>query len=209
MSLAVIGAGFGRTGTLSLKQALEVLGFDPCHHMDSVKENPAEAPLWIEAANNPNFDWRRLLSHYRAAVDWPTAYFWRELMAFYPQALVVLSLRDKESWYRSMRKTIYNALVPPPGVTLPLAPAMLEMARELVLRRTFDGRLDDEAYAYTIFDAHVERVRATVPPERLLVFEARDGWAPLCQRLDVPIPTVPFPHANSTTEFQEANFAKN
>lgn len=208
MSLAVIGAGFGRTGTLSLKQALEMLGFAPCHHMDSVKEQPAQAALWLEAIDNPRFDWNRLLGDHAAAVDWPTCFFWRELMAFYPDALVVLSLRDKEGWYRSVRNTIYNALVPPPGVTIPLPPEMLAMARELVLNRTFSGRLDDPDYAYTVFEQHNERVRDTVPAQRLLVFEASDGWAPLCQRLGVPLPEVPFPHANSTPEFQDLNFAK-
>jgi Sulfotransferase domain len=208
MSLAVIGAGFGRTGTLSLKQALEILGFSPCHHMDSVKEDPAQAALWLEAADDPKFDWNRLLGEHRAAVDWPTAYFWRELMAFYPNALVILSVRDKKAWYQSVRKTIFNALVPPPGVTLPLAPAMLAMARELVLQRTFQGRLDDEVFAHDVFDAHNRRVRATVPTARLLVFDASEGWAPLCRRLNVPIPNVPYPHANSTSEFRDLNLEK-
>ncbi|MGH8595212.1 MAG: sulfotransferase family protein, partial [Gammaproteobacteria bacterium] len=148
MSLVVIGAGFGRTGTLSLKLALEMLGFNPCHHMDSVKQDPAQASLWLEAIDNPHFDWNRLLADHAAAVDWPTCYFWRELMAYYPSALIVLSIRDRESWYRSVRNTIYQALVPPPGVTIPLPPDMLRMAREIVLKRTFGGRLDDPAHAY-------------------------------------------------------------
>lgn len=207
MSLAVIGAGFGRTGTLSLKQALEMLGFAPCYHMDTVKERPAEAALWLEAIDNARFDWNQLLGDHAAAVDWPVCFFWRELMAFYPDALVVLSLRDKGEWYRSMRKTIFNALAPPPGVTIPLPPEMLAMARELVMKRTFSGRLDPD-YVCKVFEQHNQVVRDTVPVERLLVFEATDGWAPLCQRLGVPIPAAPFPHANSTPEFQDLNFAK-
>jgi hypothetical protein len=215
MSLAVIGAGFGRTGTLSLKAALERLGFAPCDHMMEVFLHPERAPLWMEAveakAQGVPFDWERLYGGYRATTDWPGAYFWRELAAAYPEAKVILSVRDPERWYESVVQTIYAARFDPEvgqrvasmlGVTPDLA-WMPQLVDAVAFDGTFAGRFADRAYAIEVFNQHIAEVVAEIPAERLLIFEARDGWEPLCKHLEVPVPEgEPFPHLNDAAAFE-------
>lgn len=200
MTLSVIGAGFGRMGTLSLKLALEELGFAPCHHMTEVFANPHQAPQWHAAARGEAVDWDALLKGYKALVDWPGCHFWRELAAHFPQAKVVLSTRDHERWYESMANTIFRAVgseLPPEGP----ARDVLQMASYVVRDRTFGGNLD-KAHVLDVLAAHEAEVKRAIPAHRLLVFNVAEGWDPLCRFLGVPVPETPFPRTNSTEEFQ-------
>ena len=194
MSLRVIGAGLGRTGTLSLKLALERLLGGPCYHMMEVFAHPAHVALWQAAARGRAVDWRALFSGYRAAVDWPAASFWPELTRVFPDALVLLSVRDAESWWRSAHDTIFpvSRLAPPEWR------AMLDD----IFAARFTSRLDDRDACIAAFERHNAAVREAVPRARLLEWRASDGWAPLCAALDLPVPAEPFPHANSTEEFR-------
>jgi hypothetical protein len=198
-TLRVVGPGFGRTGTSSTRAALERLGFAPCDHMVVNERNPARFALWDEAlsrkvAGGP-IDWRPLLAGYRAIVDWPGAFFWRELVAAHPEAKVVLTVRDPDRWYDSIRATIFALTAaewPPEGTG----------ALDIIVRRTFGGRTDDRAHCQAVMAAHVEAVRAAVAPERLLVFGVEQGWGPLCAFLGVPEPAgEPFPRVNDAAEF--------
>lgn len=202
MGLSVIGAGFGRTGTLSLKGALEQLGFGPCHHMAEIFANPAQLPLWQRAAAGEPVDWDELLVGYRSTVDWPSAYFWRELAEAYPEAKVVLSTRDADAWYESFSNTILNLVGAMDKVADPHLRATIEMGGSLVGLKVFDGRADDPEHAKAVFRAHEARVREAIPAERLLVFDVREGWAPLCAFLKVPVPAGPFPRLNDTEQFK-------
>jgi hypothetical protein len=94
MTLKVIGAGFGRTGTSSLKQALEDLGFGPCHHMTEVIAHPQQVPVWEAAMNGEPVEWEDVFHAYQSAVDWPSAAFYEPLMERYPDARVILTVRD-------------------------------------------------------------------------------------------------------------------
>eukprot|EP01100_Stratorugosa_tubuloviscum_P013907 TRINITY_DN716_c0_g1_i4.p1 TRINITY_DN716_c0_g1~~TRINITY_DN716_c0_g1_i4.p1 ORF type:complete len:237 (+),score=77.33 TRINITY_DN716_c0_g1_i4:161-871(+) len=204
MSLKVIGAGFGRTGTLSLKTALEQLGFK-CHHMIEVYNNPKEIPLWQAAAEGQEIDWDSIFSKYQAAVDWPTARFYEELMKKYPHAKIILGVRNPEAWYKSAQETIYSVgKVSSKSVLrfLPTSKKMRNMANAVVWNGTFNGRFEDKEYALSVFNKHIEQVKAKVPKERLLVFSAEMGWEPLCKFLEVEQPTTPFPRVNDTAEFQ-------
>jgi hypothetical protein len=201
MPLSVIGAGFGRTGTLSLKLALEQLGFGPCHHMLEVFAHPAQAATWRAAAAGEAVGWDALLAGYGASVDWPSCHFWRELSAHYPAAKVILTVRSPDSWYESFSATIGKAaeskIAPPdPGLRQVLA-----MAQFLVMECTFAGRLGEPAHAKAVFNRHNAAVVAGLPSDRLLQFNVAEGWAPLCRFLDRPIPSEPFPRANSREEF--------
>jgi len=199
--LSVIGAGFGRTGTLSLKRALERLGLGPCHHMLEVFAHPAQATQWRAAAAGEPVDWDALLAGYGAAVDWPACHFWRELSQRYPAAKVVLTARDADAWYESLSATIgkfADAQSLPPD---PLKRGVLEMGRVVVMERTFGGRIGDAAHAKAVYRRHVEAVMAGLPADRLLVFDVAEGWAPLCRFLGRPIPEEPFPRSNSREEF--------
>lgn len=205
MSIEVIGAGFGRTGTLSLKTALERLGFGPCHHMLEVVARPQQSPRWAAAASG-DVDWDGLLEGYRAIVDWPGCAFWRELSAHYPEARVVLTTRDPQAWYRSIRNTIYEALTR--ADVEPLPDLQRSMAQHLILDRTFGGRLDDAAHAIAVFERHNRAVREQLPAGRLLEFDVSEGWAPLCAFLGRAVPEDPFPASNTTAEFRARRLAR-
>jgi hypothetical protein len=201
MTLAVIGAGFGRTGTLSLKLALEQLGFAKCYHMVEVFEHPEHLPLWAAAHRGEAVDWDALLDGYRASVDWPSCNLWREQLAHFPQAKVILTTRDPERWYESVMHTIWPSSRAAAEAEDPQRSAFGRWALDVIWHGVFEGRMDDKDHVIGVYEAHVARVKREAPPDRLLVFEASEGWAPLCAFLGVPVPDTPYPRTNSTEEF--------
>jgi Sulfotransferase domain len=203
MALKVVGAGFGRTGTLSLKNALEKIGFGPCYHMTEVFARPEHVALWHRRAFGHRVDWDEIFGGFRATVDWPSARWWREIANHFPDAKVLLSVRDPEAWYKSMSDTIYQPMKSPAPEDAPeLVRLHTEMARKSVLAETFGGRFEDKAHAIEVFKRHIQEVRDAIEPARLLVFDVREGWAPLCRFLEVPIPEEPFPRLNDTATTQ-------
>jgi hypothetical protein len=202
MALQVVGAGFGRTGTNSLKLALEQLGFGPCHHMFEVRDNSDQLPYWSAAARGELPDWDEVFADYRACVDWPSARFWREIAAHYREAKVLLSVRPEERWIKSVHATIYPAMRDRVKKDPGQLHDTMDMAYELVVEQTFGGRLDDAEHAMAVFRKHVAEVQRTIAADRLLTYDVAQGWEPLCVFLDVPVPDAPFPHANSTEEFK-------
>ena len=194
--LAVIGAGFGRTGTLSMCSALNILGLGPTHHMFEVVKEPAKSVDWMAAREDKSI-LRDLLADYGSTVDWPSAYFWRDLIDMYPEAKVILTHRESKGWYKSIHSTLYQFISTRSDK---VASQQLDMATAMVMNDTFDGRLGEEDYAIEVYEKHNELVKATVPPERLLVFDVREGWAPLCEFLEVPVPEGDFPRTNSSEE---------
>jgi Sulfotransferase domain len=203
MALKIVGAGFGRTGTLSLKSALEKLGFGPCYHMFEVVERPAHIEMWHRLAFGGSMDWDQLFKDFNSTVDWPAARYWRELVGYYPDAKVLLSVRDPEGWYKSVTDTIYRGM----SMRIPdRAPEprkrQMEMARKIVLEDTFDRRFEDKAHAIEVFNRHNQAVRDTVDAARLLIFDVKEGWEPLCRFLGVARPDEPFPRLNDTATIQ-------
>ena len=201
MTLTMIGAGFGRTGTLSLQAALETLGYAPCYHMVEVARHPEHADVWARAGRGERIDWRRFLGGYAAAVDWPASAFWRELASAFPAARIILTVRPSTSWYASFRETIVDktlGLAPPPSSPLR---AIYDLTQELIFNGVFGGRPADEQHARSVYDAHNRDVADSVPPERLLVYDLAAGWAPLCAFLSKPVPPEPFPHLNTRAGF--------
>lgn len=202
MSLEVIGPGFGRTGTMSLKQALETLGFGPCHHMEEVFAHPEQVPRWQAVIGGGPVAWDEVFAGYRSQVDWPGAHCWRELAAAYPAAKVVLSVRPEDSWWKSFSATIATLVSKPEGIPLPPhIQQMLAVGTEMIAVRTFAGKITDRDAALAAYRQRTADVRAAIAPDRLLVFDVAEGWAPLCRFLDVPTPDLPFPHANTTEQF--------
>ncbi|MFD5089257.1 sulfotransferase family protein [Amycolatopsis thailandensis] len=210
--MKVIGAGFGRTGTASLAEALERLGFGPCHHMFDVVGEPWRMRDWITAAEGGDVDWDAVFRGYESTIDWPSAAFWAELAAHFPAAKVILTVRDPEKWYDSASNTIFkNALrrrgpVGRAGLAVlrrfsPPFATFLRMTDAAILSRVFDGRLADRAHAVATFTRHVEDVKSRVEADRLLVFDVAEGWEPLCAFLGVPVPDSPFPRGNDTAAF--------
>jgi len=202
MSLKVIGAGFGRTGTHSLKIALEMLGFSPCYHMIEVFTHPGHSEIWERAGRGEAIDWNALLGEYKAAVDWPASAFWRTLVKLYPDAKVILTERDAEAWYKSISQTIFEFMARgDEGITDPVLLAQRKMGRVVVAENTFGNRFDKE-HVIAVYKANSEAVKRDVPKDRLLVFDAPDGWGPLCKFLNVPVPDAPYPLTNTTEEFR-------
>lgn len=217
-TLRIIGAGLGRTGTLSLHAALERLGFAPCEHMTNCFAHPERFALWLEAVRRKRageaIDWRPLFDGYRATVDWPGAYFWRELVAAHPTAKVVLTVRDPDRWYASAEKTIFAAtqartanpaarlLYGLIGLLDPPAGNGFRTVQETVWSGTFNGEFAQRDRALQLFAEHNVAVQEAVPSERLLVFDVKQGWGPLCAFLGVPEPVAePFPHVNDAADF--------
>lgn len=207
MALQIIGAGFGRTGTSSLKTALDHLGFGPTHHMFEVRDNPGLLPPWEAVARGGKLDVERAFAGYRSQVDWPGARFWRELSERYPDARVILTVRDPDEWFDSVQATIVPFIAARGRHDHPHANAVAHMAYQVIVRTLFDDKMSDRAHATAIFRNHIAQVQATIPPHRLLTFDVSQGWEPLCAFLGCPVPAITFPRLNSSRQFVEEEWA--
>lgn len=198
LDLAVIGAGFGRTGTVSMLQALDRLGLGPSHHMIEVFGHPELAGEWAAMVRGEPWDVERALEGYRSTLDFPSCLAWRELAERCPDALVLLTVRSSESWWRSFSATIGPSMR---DRTISDEPGIQALFAALS-DGLFGGRSAERDAAVAVYEAHNAAVIAGVPPERLCVYELGSGWGPLCAALGVPVPDEPFPHSNTTEEFQ-------
>lgn len=202
--MRVIGAGFGRTGTMSTKVALQQLGFSPCLHMiDLIADNQDLAETFYEAYRGSKVDWKETLRDWDATVDWPGCSFYKQFMEAFPSAPVILNVRDPESWYKSMNDTIFDV-----AGHLAEIPEMRDRpATKMIRTVVWEGDMEDDfpnkAHAIEIFERHNREVKEHVPTERLLVFDVKQGWEPLCRFLQVGVPEMPFPHANDTESFKQ------
>ncbi|MCA2225440.1 sulfotransferase family protein [Nonomuraea aurantiaca] len=216
--LKVIGAGFPRTGTSSMKAALERLGFGPCYHMFEILTKPEHADRWVSVVSGEKVDWDQVFDGYQSAQDWPASGFWREQAAAYPDAKVILTVRDPHRWYISMQNLLSNG----PGGTMSMDPSTLPPAAAKILEGMQKMQpvlsaigedafgqgwspangLPDEKVAIEAFERHRATVEASLPASRLLVFDVREGWEPLCAFLDVEVPDEPFPHLNDSESLQ-------
>ena len=211
--MRLIGAGLPRTGTLSQKVALEMLGLEPCYHMVNVLGDLDQAQVWRRAIDGEE-PWEEVFEGFQSTVDWPGSFFYKELTDFYPDAKVLLSVRDAEAWERSMRDTIWGLFY---GDVLirDLSTARtridskwrgyIEMMREMWHQ---SGLIDNGADTtpqsmMQAMDAFNREVQENVPAERLLVWSVADGWEPLCEFLELPVPDTPFPHLNDSKVFAE------
>lgn len=195
MALKVVGSGLGRTGTKSMQTALNMLGFGPCHHMVEVFMHPESMALWVEAgAGRP--DWDLIFKDYQSMVDYPGAAYWRQIADHYPDAKVLHTVRDPDKWFESTQATIFS----------PSSPAVQSTeGPQAAFFNSFTGpfrdHLHDRAWMTDYFRRHTEEVKATIAPERLLIYEVGEGWDRLCAFLGVPVPAEPYPSENSREEF--------
>lgn len=205
--MKIIGAGFGRTGTSSLKVALEELGFGPCYHMSEIFAHPEHFPLWEKAALGEPVDWAELFANYNATVDWPASAFYEDIRAVYPDAKVVLTIRDGSRWYESARSLhTVSARALRPGLVsaildmvVPVQQRAIRLVDAVVWRGIFHGQFKDKTQALAIFDQHIEDVANRVPHDHLLIYDVKEGWAPLCTFLGLDIPDgKPFPHLHDS-----------
>jgi hypothetical protein len=194
--MKIIGAGFGRTGTISLKQAFEYLGY-PCYHMQEVMAayDRGHVEQWDAALGGKVIDWDALFSGYEATVDFPACMFYRQLMEAFPDAVVVLSVRDPQGWWRSFSKMLGLVTKARFFNFVPMFRKFSAMNIHMI-DYVFDGSMDKDS-CIGRYIRHIEEVKATVPAERLLVYSVSEGWEPLCQFLGQQVPNIPFPHANA------------
>jgi len=202
MALSVIGVGYGRTGTMSLKLALEELGYGPCHHMEDVFNNPTQVPAWRAAIAGEPVDWDQVYDGYSATTDWPGAGFSKELADHFPDAKIILTARNVDSWWESYSSTIMKYLVELPEEGLP--PHIDAMARsviDMLSNKLFKSGIDDEQAAKAAYQDHVNHMTTAYADGRVLSFDVKDGWATLCEFLGKPVPDGDFPRANNSEEF--------
>lgn len=197
MSLKVIGTGFGRTATDSMREALNILGIGPCHHMHEIMENEEQKQIWRAVGLGSKPDWEKLFAGYRSCVDWPSATYWPDLIKAYPDAKVILTWRSTESWWPSFEKTILPFLQNPKETE--------SLAYTTIAGISFGGKPITRAHAIATYEANIEAVISTVAPKRLLIHKIGDGWEPLCKHLDIPIPDCPYPNRNSARDFMLKN----
>jgi hypothetical protein len=200
MGLKIIGSGFGRTGTMSTKMALEQLGFGPCHHMTQVMADPAQPPFWDALAAGEDVDWAEAFADYRSQVDFPGALVWHELTIAFPEARVIHTERPEEEWWASFSTTIGKFFALRETIALPPPLASIFATMDSLCVDRLLGGLDKES-CLRAYRRNNEKVRATVPGENLLVFTPADGWDPLCRFLDVPVPSKAFPRSHARDEF--------
>jgi hypothetical protein len=194
MALSVIGAGFGRTGTHSLNLALEAIGYGPCHHMADVMRSDQQKAFFRAAGRGEPVDWDEAYAGFVSAVDWPTAFFWRELADYYPDARIILTLRDPSKWFDSASETIFQTMGPD------ASPESFGVA--VIRNKIFGGNLTDRAHVIAVMERCYAEIVATIPPERLLQYEVHEGWPKLCAFLGVPEPAEAFPLTNTTESFR-------
>jgi len=218
MSLQVIGSGVGRTGTHSLKLALEILGFGKCYHMEDLLREPGRLNYFEQAEKGESVNWDALFEGYKSAVDYPVARYYKQIIPAYPNARVVHTIRDAESWYKSAMETIFWASKPSAGrilkmlIRMPFSSAIRN--RMPVLK--YNGKMVDSIFGKDLhnkqevikrYNAINEETLNFLPKERSLVYEVKSGWEPLCNFLNVPIPSEPFPRSNTREQFRK-NVAK-
>ncbi len=199
MTLQVVGAGVGRTGTASLKQALETLLGGPCYHMLEVFPRPDHPALWHAAMRGEQVDFDAMLEGFVATVDWPACSVWKQLSAANPDAVILLSTRDPEAWWKSCQDTIFQAMeramAGPPSDWTAMARTMLDLFGV--------DDMTDKDKCIAAFERHNADVRANATASRLVEWQPGDGWEPIAGALGVPVPDEPFPHANTTEEFRQ------
>lgn len=214
MSLKIIGTGVGRTGTHSLKLALEQLGFNKCYHMEELFRHPEQLIYFEKAEKGESVDWDELFKGYASAVDYPVARYYKQLITAYPQAKIIHTTRDAEAWYNSAIETIFWATKPSFGRIFKM---MIRMPFSSNVRKRlpvlkYDGEMIDTIFGKNLkdkqeiirrFNAINEETLNFIPKDRSLVYEVKTGWEPLCNFLNVPIPDTPFPRSNTRDDFRK------
>jgi hypothetical protein len=196
--MKLIGAGFGRSGTMSIKAALDQLGMGPCYHMRIALPRFWQLRVFMRAWKGEKVNWKRFFRGYNSIVDWPACSFYKELMVEYPEAKILLNVRDPGKWYDSMHETIWEIVKVFPFWFPPITRKFHD---EIIWKGNLRGEFENRGKTIQIYKEWIEEVKRVVPPERLLVYEVTEGWKPLCDFLGYPVPDKPFPHINERKKF--------
>jgi hypothetical protein len=210
--MKLIGVGFGRTGTMSLKHALEQLGIGPCFHMIDLiqgENRERDLPYWVQIANGEPVDWQEVFEPWQSTVDWPAATPWRALVNAFPDAVCLLNYRDFDGFYKSCENTILAVKkaamageIEPDANREQPSPELWGVIEKLVWQGDFQGRFEDRDWVREMYYERIETIKREIPEDRLIVWKLGDGWAPICEKLGVDVPDEPFPHLHDTNEFR-------
>lgn len=210
--MKLIGIGFGRTGTMSLKAALGTLGAGPCFHMIELingERKERDLPYWERIANGEPVDWHEVFDGWESTVDWPACSKWRELIEAFPDAPVLLNVREFDGFYESCKHTLLaakqaamNGGMAPDANREPPSPVLWGVIQKLIWDGDFAGRFEDKERTRAMYEERIETIKATVPGDRLTIWNLGDGWEPLAEMLGVPAPEEEFPHLHDTNEFR-------
>lgn len=211
--MKLIGVGFGRSGTMSLKGAIEQLGANPCFHMiDLIMGESKERDLayWERIAAGEDVDWHEVFDGWQATVDWPACRYWRELAEAFPDAPILLNHRDFDGFYKSCENTILAVKkaaqageLTPDSNREPPSPKLFGIIEQLIWQGDFQGRFEDREWVRQMYHDRIETIKREIPSDRLIVWElGKDGWGPIADTLGVPAPDEPFPHLHDTNEFR-------
>jgi hypothetical protein len=214
MPLKIIGTGLGRTGTHTLKTALNHLGFGDCYHMVELFQKPEGLHYFEKAERGEAVDWNRLFHNYNSAVDYPVARYFRQISDYYPEAKIIHTYRDPQVWFESAGKTIFIAGRLSMKRFLKFAahytvssevrkrlPVLLYNRR--LMKLEFGNDISDKKKVIKKFEQHTENVIKKISSERLLLYNVSEGWEPLCKFLGVPVPAEKYPHTNTREEFYQ------
>ncbi len=213
--IKLLNLSLGRTGTMSLKQALEDLGFGKCYHFSDMFHHPEHIEIWKSLARGESIDWEALFKGYQSSLYWTPSYDYQPLLDQYPDIKFILTVRDSDAWYKSVSNTVYglNHLTLSRKIGLKIKGVfdpdlrklykIWELQESLLWQETFKGRFHDKDFAIQQFEKHIENVKKNVPAERLLVYKIQQGWQPLCDFLQLPVPDADFPRVNDTASFIE------
>ncbi|RKZ79041.1 MAG: sulfotransferase family protein [Candidatus Parabeggiatoa sp. nov. 1] len=214
MGIKIIGAGFGRTGTTSLRVALEELGFGKCYHVYHLFEHPREIEFWEALNQGKPVNWETFFEGYQSIIGFPGYYFYRQLMLHYPYAKVILSVREPEKWYDSISETIIRAYTEEKPTEDSKGESsylnrVYKLEKDLIFKGYFQDKFENKPYVIKRFQQRVEEVKSVVPATRLLVYEITQGWEPLCRFLNIPVPEdKPFPRLNEREIFAQSAFPR-
>jgi hypothetical protein len=213
MSIKIIGAGFPRTGTNTLRESLELLGFNKTYHMKQLLVHPENVHYWETLRATGTTDWEGLYDGYQATVDFPCYPWYKQHMQHYPDAKVILTVRPFENWYESFYSTIWKAQNPPEEAQAAMAEKVagdprlqqvmrvMKFAKDAIIEDHFHNRFLDKEYMEKVFNDHNEEVKNYVPADKLLVFDVREGWGPLCEFVGAEVPDEALPHTNKKEDF--------
>lgn len=215
MSIKIIGAGFPRTGTNSLKRSLEMLGYSKTYHFKDLLNKPENLHYWTELRDTKTTKWEEIYSGYQASVDFPCYPWYKEHLEKYPDAKVILTVRDFDDWYESIKSTIWRSGPQTPIkklkliLKLPFNPKTrrifkcIKFVKAFLWKTQFQDRFLDKAFVKSVWESHHEEVKKHVPEKQLLVYDVREGWPPLCKFLNADVPSQDLPHLNKRENFHQ------
>jgi len=206
MALKVIGTGLPRTGTASLKGALQLLGYQQTYHMDNLLNNPSQVHYWVELFDTGSTDYDALFEGFAASTDFPGFFAYKALLKQYPDSKFILTTRDPDIWYESIKNTVYQAVTAffqkdTPTDSMRRVEGVFQLLDRYLFGQFFKGTFLDKEKTLSLVNAYLDEINAIIPADKMLIYEISEGWQPLCDFLELRVPEIEFPYKNKREDF--------